>query len=123
MGRSSWCFVAVLVAALSRAVPALAQITLDGGEVQVTATSSASAFQSAPALAWEPAGDYVIAWQQQSATTGGWDILAQQFQTNAGALATALGPAFQVSGASSAFCRQSPAVATDAAGNFLIVWT
>jgi hypothetical protein len=123
MGRSSWCFVAVLVAALSRAVPALAQITLDGGEVQVTATSSASAFQSAPAVAWEPAGDYVIAWQQQSATTGGWDIQAQQFRTNAGAPPTALGPAFQASGASGAFCRQSPAVATDAAGNFLIVWT
>jgi hypothetical protein len=101
----------------------LAQITLDGGEVQVTMTIPASAFQGAPAVAWEPAGDYVIAWQQQSATTGGWDIVAQQFRANGGAPPTALGPVLPASGPSTAYCRQSPGVATDAAGDFVIVWT
>jgi hypothetical protein len=97
---------------------ARAQVTPEGPEIQVTTATSASAYQGAPAAAWEPAGDYVFAWQQQSAATGGWDVFAQQF----GAQGTALGPAFQVSGPSSAFCRQSPAVATDALGNFLVVW-
>ena len=125
MRRSPMCFaVAVLILTSARccAVPALAQITLDGGEVQVTMTTPASAFQGAPAVAWEPAGDYVVAWQQQSATTGGWDIFAQQFQANGSAPPTAPTPAFQVSTPSSAFCRQSPAVASDAAGDFVIVW-
>jgi hypothetical protein len=113
---------AVLATAWCSATPALAQFTLDGGEVQVTMTTSASAYQGMPAVAWEPAGSYVIAWQQQSVTTGGWDILGQQFRTNASGPPTTLGSAFQVSGTSSAFCRQSPAVASDAAGDFVIVW-
>jgi hypothetical protein len=113
--------VAVLATAWCCAAPALAQITLDGGEVQVV-TSPASAFQGAPAVAWEPNGSYVLAWQQQSATTGGWDVFAQQFQPNGSAPPTAIAPAFQVSPPSSAFCRQSPAVATDAAGDFVVVW-
>jgi hypothetical protein len=100
------------------ATAARAQLTPEGPEIQVTAPTSASAFQGAPAVAWEPAGDYVVGWQQQSAATDGWDIFAQQFA----ALGVALGPAFQVSGPSSAFCRQSPAVASDALGNFVVVW-
>jgi hypothetical protein len=123
MWRSPLCSaVAVLATAWCCAAPALAQITLDGGEVQVTTTTSASAYQGSPAVAWEPAGSYVIAWQQQSATVGGWDILGEQFRTNAGGPPAPLGPPFQVSGTSSAFCRQSPAVASDAAGDFVIVW-
>jgi hypothetical protein len=124
MRRSPQCFaVAVLATAWCCAVPARAQLTLDGGEVQVTMTAPGSAFQGAPAVAWVPAGAYVVAWQQQSATTGGWDIFAEKFQSNASAPPTAVGPAFQVSATSSAFCRQSPAVASDAAGDFVIVWT
>jgi hypothetical protein len=123
--RRSWqCFVvAVLATFWCSAAPALARITLDGGEVQVTMTTSMSAFQGAPAVAWEPAGNYVLAWQQQSATTGGWDVVAQQFQGNGSAPPTALGPVLQASGPSTSFCRQSPAVATDAAGDFVVVWT
>jgi len=122
MRRSRHCFgAAVVVIAWCCAAPALAQITLDGGEVQVM-TSPASAFQGAPAVAWEPNGNYVLAWQQQSATTGGWDVFAQHFQPNGSAPPTAIAPAFQVSPPSSAFCRQSPAVATDAAGDFVVVW-
>ena len=122
MRLSPMCFALAVLAIWCCATPALAQLTLDGGEVQVTMTTSASAYQGTPAVAWEPAGSYVIAWQQQSATTGGWDILGQQFRTNASGPPTTLGPAFQVSGASSAFCRQSPAVASDAAGDFVIAW-
>lgn len=100
---------------------ALAQITLDGGEV--TLTTSMSAFQGAPAVAWGPNGNYVVAWQQQSATAGGWDVFAQQFQVIGSASPTAPAPAFQVTTPSSAFCRRSPAVASDALGDFVIVWT
>ena len=112
----------VLAGTCCVAAPAVAQITLSGPEVQVTTTTSASAYQGAPAVAWQPAGNYVVAWQQQSAATGGWDIFAQQFRTNGGAPPTALGPVFQVSVPSTTFCRQSPAVASDAAGDFVVVW-
>jgi hypothetical protein len=121
MRRSPQGFVvAALAVSWCSTAPALAQITLDGGEVQVTTTTSA--YQGAPAVAWEPAGNFVVAWQQQSAATGGTDIFAQQFLANGGAPPTALGPAFQVSSSSTAFCRHSPAVATDAAGDFVVVW-
>jgi hypothetical protein len=124
MRRSRQCdAVAVLATACCCAAPALGQITLGGGEVQVTMTSSTSAFQGAPAVAWQPDGNYVLAWQQQSTTTGGWDIFAQQFQPNGSAPPSAPAPAFQVSTPSTAYCRQTPAVATDAAGNFVVVWT
>jgi hypothetical protein len=104
---------------------ARAQISPAGPEIQVTTVTSASAFQGAPAMAWEPAGNYVIGWQQQSVATGGLDIWAQQFKADPSSPsgATALGPAFLVSGQSTAFCRQSPAVAADAAGDFVVVWT
>jgi hypothetical protein len=123
MRLSPQCFAVAFVTSWCCATPALAQITLDGGEVQVTMTTSMSAFQGAPAVAWEPAGNYVLAWQQQSATTGGWDVVAQQFQGKGSAPPTALGPVLQASGPSTSFCRQSPAVATDAAGDFVVVWT
>jgi hypothetical protein len=124
MRRSSLCCaVAILATASCCATPALAQVTLDGGEVPVTTTMPTSAYQGAPAVAWQPDGNYVVAWQQQSATTGGWDIFAQQFEPNGNAPPMAVGPAFQVSSMGTAFCRQSPAVATDAAGDFVIVWT
>jgi hypothetical protein len=97
---------------------AQAQITPAGPEIQVTSPSPASAYHGAPAVAWEPAGDFVVAWPQQSAATGGWDVFAEQL----GANGAALGPASQVSGPSSAFCRQSPAVAADAAGDFIVAW-
>jgi hypothetical protein len=98
---------------------ARAQISPSGPEIQVTTTTSASAFQGAPAVAWEPAGDYVVAWQQQSATTtGGWDIFMAQF----GANGVALGPPSQVTSPSGAYCRQAPAVGADAAGDFVIAW-
>ncbi len=123
MWRSRWSFVAaIVVTSWSLAVSARAQITLAGGEVQITTTGSASAYQGAPAVAWEPAGNFIVAWQQQSAATGGWDIFAQQYQSNGSGAPTALAPPFQVSGPSTASCRQTPAVAADAAGDFVIVW-
>jgi len=85
--------IAALAFAWCWAVPAVAQLTLDGGEVPVTTTTAASAYQGAPAVAWESAGNYVVAWQQQSASTGGLDIFAQQFQIIGGAPPTAVGPA------------------------------
>src|ERR1700681_1042693 len=103
MRLSPQCFAVAIVTSWCCATPALAQITLDGGEVQVTMTTSMSAFQGAPAVAWEPAGNYVLAWQQQSATPGGWDVVAQQFQGKGSAPPTALGPVLQASGPSTSF--------------------
>jgi hypothetical protein len=123
MRRSwQWFAVAVLVTLWCSATPAQAQITLDGGEVQVTMATATSAFQGAPAVAWGPDGSYVVAWQQQSVTAGGWDVVAQQFQIAGGAPPNAPGPVLAASGPSTSFCRQSPAVATDAAGDFVVVW-
>ena len=123
--RRSWQSFAFAVLAIVTCctTSALAQISLDGGEVQVTTTTAMSAFQGAPAVAWQPDGNYVVAWQEQSATSGGWDIFAQQFEPNGNGPPMTVGPAFQVSSTSGTFCRQSPAVATDAAGDFVIVWT
>src|SRR5579872_3323009 len=123
MRRSPLCFaIVVLAVAWCCATPAPAQISPDGGEVPITTTGPGSAFQGAPAVAWGPDGNHVVAWQQQSATAGGWDVVAQQFQTNGGAPPTALGPMLAASGQSTSFCRQSPAIATDAAGDFVVIW-
>jgi hypothetical protein len=74
-------------------------------------------------VAREPAENYVVAWQQQSAAAGGWDVWAQQFAlAPSGGNVAALHPAFQVSGPSGAWCRQLPAVATDALGDFVVAW-
>ncbi|MBV8201344.1 MAG: hypothetical protein JOZ15_12040 [Acidobacteria bacterium] len=99
-----------------------AQVTVDGSQLAVTTSTSASAYQGVPAVAWEPGNTFVLAWQAQSAAAGGWDVMAQQYQLDADGTVSALGPAFQVSGPSSAFCRQFPAVAADAAGDFVVVW-
>jgi hypothetical protein len=95
-------------------LPALGQVIPGPSEVQVAATAT---FQAAPAVAWESGGDFVIAWQKQSAA-GGWDVFARQY----GAGGTPLGNEFQVNTTSGAGCRQFPAVAADAQGDFVAAW-
>jgi hypothetical protein len=100
---------------LAGTAAALAQIGSAGPEIQVASTAT---FQAAPAVAWQPAGQFVVAWQKQSAANGGWDVFARQY----GKDGTPVGAEFQVNTTSGAGCRQAPAIAADARGNFLVSW-
>jgi len=113
--------VVALGAASFGAAVAEGQLTVPAGnaEIPVTTPSAASAYQGAPAVASDAIGDVVVAWSQQSATTGGSDIFVQRYSIVLGAVSAS--PASQVTVASSA-CRQAPAVAVDGAGNFVVVW-
>ncbi len=91
------------------------QVTPAGGEIGVGVTA---AFQGAPAVAADPVGDFVTVWQKQSAATGGWDVFARQYN-KAGA---PVGAEIQVNTTTGAGCRQLPAVAADANGDFVVVW-
>jgi hypothetical protein len=59
-----------------RTLPAAAQINPAGGEIAVGATAT---FQGLPAAASDLGGDFVVVWQKQSLTTGGWDIFARRY--------------------------------------------
>jgi hypothetical protein len=96
------------------AVAARAQVAPTGSEIQVAATAT---FQSAPAVAADPIGDFVAVWQELAAN-GSWNIFARQY----GKTGVAVGPELQVNSTTSPGCRQLPAVAADAVGNFIVVW-
>src|ERR1700730_12540468 len=91
-----------------------AQITLAGTEITVANTAT---FQSAPAAASSVSGLVVVVWQRQSSLTGGWDIYGRQL--NPGGL---VGAEFPVNRSTATACRQFPSVASDQAGNFVVVW-
>jgi hypothetical protein len=109
---------ALLLCAL-RAAPALAQINTVAGSSNFPVGATAS-FQGAPAVTTPPAGNSVVVWQKQSATTGGWDIFGR-LVADAGN-PPIMGAEFQVSPTGSTACRRFPAVASDAFGNFVVVW-
>jgi hypothetical protein len=98
-----------------RALPATAQINPSGAEIAVGATAT---FQGLPAAASDLGGDFVVVWQKQSLTTGGWDIFARRYARSG----APDGAEFQVNTTTGAGCRQSPAVAADGLGNFVVVW-
>ena len=71
-------------------------------------------FQGSPAVALDGAGTLVVAWARDYS---GSLIQARRFD----AAGTPLGPEFQVN-AFTTFILANPAVAADAAGNFVVVW-
>jgi hypothetical protein len=112
--RTGW-----LLLFLAPGPAAVAQLTPTGGpDVQVASTAT---FQSAPALAVDAAGTALVAvWQRQSAA-GDWDIFGRRYQFDAAGHLAALGSEFPVN-TLTVGCQQFPAVAADAAGNFVVAW-
>ena len=81
--------------------------------------------QSGPAIAMDSTGDFVITWvshgqvqNEFSGTVGADSIYAQRF-SSAG---VAQGPEFKVNSVESTL-NQSPTVAMDAAGDFVVAWS
>ncbi|HET7675491.1 MAG TPA: Ig-like domain-containing protein [Gammaproteobacteria bacterium] len=89
-----------------------------GTEFQVN--SFTTLIQSAPTVAMDADGDFIVAWQTkyEDAGTGDLGIAAQRFQAN-GAPA---GSEFIVNTTTTGD-QENPAVAMDAAGNFVVAWT
>jgi hypothetical protein len=101
-----------------RAVTDSAPLAGQLGAGPLATVSATAPYQAAPAAAGDPAGDFVIGWQRQSAT-GGWDVYARVYtQSSSGPVGSA---EFAVT-TGTAGCRRAPAVAADALGNFVVVW-
>ncbi len=109
-----WFAVVSMLAAAIAGAPALAQIDLLGAEFPLQGPSNADV-NVAPAVASDPAGNFVAVWQRQA--SGSYQIFARLFDRSG----AALGSEFQVN-QSSAGCHRFPAVARDGAGNFVVVW-
>ena len=85
----------------------------------VTSTSASQqvALQSPQAVAMDAQGNYVVTWAANNKTNGNWTIYAQRFT----ATGVPQGGSFQVN----AYIQgnaEYPAVARDAAGDFVITW-
>ncbi|MHB1764280.1 MAG: hypothetical protein ACYCS1_01855 [Gammaproteobacteria bacterium] len=83
--------------------------------------SYTSGNQEYPAVAMDAMGDFVVAWQsyRQASTTSKYDIYAQRYASNG----VAEGSNFLVNTNNSIFdARIRPAVAMDAAGDFVVSW-
>ncbi len=86
-----------------------------GGEFRVNSTTADD--QSAPAVAMGDGGAFIVTWQGQRPGANDWMIYAQRFD----AAGMANGPEFAV--ATVTYKDQTaPAIAADAAGNFVIAW-
>ena len=72
--------------------------------------------QRAASVAIDPAGDFVVVWQGQDGDSIG--VKARRFDT----FGAPLGDEFQVNTYTTA-AQYSPRVATDASGNFVVVWS
>ncbi|MCA8995628.1 MAG: VCBS repeat-containing protein [Planctomycetaceae bacterium] len=73
--------------------------------------------QTAPAIAVDAAGNFVVVWQSLYEDGSGLGIYAQRYQADA----TPIGSHFQVS-VETVGDQSDPAVAMDDAGNFVITW-
>src|SRR6185436_10415314 len=79
--------------------------------------TSTTELQFTPSVAADSAGNFVVAW-----SSGGYggtpaDVFGQRFASNG----TPLGPEFRVN-TYTTYGQYRPAVATDTAGNFVVVW-
>ena len=86
-----------------------------GGEFQVNSETAQQ--QTAPAIAMDAAGNFVVAWQSQGQDGSGEGIYAQRFDASG----NALGGEFQVHG-ETLLDQAQPAVAMGASGDFVVVW-
>ncbi len=86
-----------------------------GSEFQVNTYITGD--QQSPALAVDAAGDFVVVWQSPHDGDGD-GVFGQRFNSNG----TPVGTEFQVNTYTTDF-QAAPAVGSDAAGNFVVVWT
>jgi hypothetical protein len=86
-----------------------------GGEFQVNSYTTSS--QSAPAVASNEAGDFVVVWQGYLQDGSFWGIFGQRYDASG----NPLGGEFQVNSYTTRSQRR-PAVASDADGNVVAVW-
>lgn len=105
----------VWILALSAAAPLAAQLVPVGPERQVNTTTAGSQF--AAAVAGEPGGPYLVAWQSTDQDGGGSGIYARLFD----ATGSALGGVIHVS-QTTAGDQISPAIAWSPSGTFLVAW-
>ena len=86
-----------------------------GSEFQVNTHISSS--QSGPAVATGPSGNFVVAWTSFAQDGSSYGVFGQAFD----AAGSEVGSEFQVNAFTTSHQRR-PAVATDASGNFVVVW-
>jgi len=107
---------AVLLACQCVSLPTvLAQVVPSGPQFQVNTYTTNE--QAMPAVAVDGAGNFVVVWRSHgSAVSTNYSIQGQRYD----AAGMPLGGQFQVNTYTT--LAQSPAVAADAAGNFVVVW-
>jgi hypothetical protein len=74
--------------------------------------------QGQPAVAAVASGGFVVVWQSNYQDGSGYGIFGQRYDGSG----TALGPEFRVN-TYTTFQQRSPFIATDASGNFVVVWS
>jgi len=124
VGRTAEVALAAIVAVAAVAdvlVPGRAAAQITPNSAQEIQVSAAQTFQAAPVVASDAFGDFVVVWQRPEAGGAGEDILAQLYHPDPANGVAASGSPIQVN-ATTGVCQQFPAVAADAAGNFVVVW-
>jgi len=86
-----------------------------GTEFRVNTYTTES--QSLPDVAASAGGEFIVTWQGENATGGGSEVFARRYASNG----SAIGTEFQVN-TQTTNRQNSPSVASDATGNFVVVW-
>ena len=93
--------------------PALAQPV--GPEFQVNTYTPYA--QSSPSVASDPSGNFVVVWNSEMQDGDGWGVFGQRYDSGG----IRRGGEFQVN-RFTAKAQSNPSVASDPAGNFVVVW-
>src|SRR5262249_20725722 len=87
-----------------------------GPEFRVNTYTTSSQF--VPAVASDPAGDFVVAWQSHQPDGTGHGVFGERFAASG----AALGPEFRAN-TSTTLTQGYPSVAASPSGDFIVVWT
>jgi hypothetical protein len=111
--RRAWIFLALLLLA----APPVARSQGDplGPEFRVNTYTTGA--QSRPAVAVDPAGQFVVVWSGEGQDEPSLGVFGQRFASSG----TPLGPEFRVNTYTTGL-QESPSVASDSAGNFVVAW-
>ncbi len=108
---------ALLAAGLCSPSPIPAQVSPNGPEFQVNSYTTSA--QYAPAVASDAAGNFVVVWQSYNGSDDHYLSIQGQRYASSGA---EIGEQFQVNSYTTS-AQRFPAVASDATGNFIAVWS